>query len=103
MMYAIHNRKLRIFPHEMLKVDILKINILERLIGYKLAAADDEHGHADRAMSLALGLPMAFIAMSDFGKRNGVIPGMFPAANETLSRLLSFFRRQNIPEDHISV
>lgn len=101
MMHAINNRVLEIFPHELLKVDILKINIQDRLTGYKLTAPDDAaHGHADRAMSIALGLPMALVAMSDLGLRNEMIPGMFPAATESLRELIDVKKRPHY-EDNV--
>ena len=39
--------------------DLRKLLIVEKQFGFKLEAAADKFGHADRAFALAIGLPMA--------------------------------------------
>ncbi len=52
-------RKIDLYPDGELRRDLLRLMIVEKPYGYKLEAISDEHGHADRAVALALALPTA--------------------------------------------
>lgn len=52
-------RKIDLYPEPNLKRDLLRLCIVEKSYGYKLEAISDEYGHADRAIALAIALPMA--------------------------------------------
>lgn len=54
------SRTIQLYPHEDLRRDLLKLMIVEKPgWGFKIEAAADEHGHADRAIALAIALPVA--------------------------------------------
>ena len=59
MLQAFRGRKIDLYPHEDLKRDLLRLTIAEKSFGYKLEAVHDEYGHADRAIAMAIVLPMA--------------------------------------------
>lgn len=64
---VLRNRELEGYPDDELRTDLLKLAIEERMGGYKLVAAkDEETGHADRAMALAIILPHAVVTMNDY-------------------------------------
>ncbi len=64
LMNTFRNRKLDLYPEPDLMRDLERVNIVERSWGYKLEAAHDEDGHADRAIALAMLLP-AFLNLLD--------------------------------------
>ena len=54
------NRRIALYPDEMLTRDLHRLVIKENRLGhYKLDAIKDEYGHADRAIALAIALPAA--------------------------------------------
>lgn len=56
---AFQNRLIELYDDKPLHDDLLKLNIVEKQSGFHLQAPDDENGHADRAIALALCLPSA--------------------------------------------
>ena len=54
---AFANQTLGLYRDEALMRDWAKLSIETKNYGYKLVAAADEHGHADRAMAIAQALP----------------------------------------------
>lgn len=60
------NRKIALYDDPGLVNDLYRLTIVERSYGYKLTAISDDTGHADRAIALAITLPLALeIAMED--------------------------------------
>ena len=58
LMNTFRNRKLLLYPEPDLMRDLERVNIAERSWGYKLECSHDEdEGHADRAIALAMLLP----------------------------------------------
>jgi type III secretion system FlhB-like substrate exporter len=53
------NRQIDLFEHKDLVDDLMRVQIEEKPIGYKLTARRDEKGHADRAIALGMVLPYA--------------------------------------------
>jgi hypothetical protein len=56
---AFAHGQLELYRHPELLSDLAKLSIVETTWGVKLTAVSDENGHADRAVSLAMGLPGA--------------------------------------------
>jgi hypothetical protein len=54
------------YPDESLIRDLGRISLVERQAGYRLDAPRGEHGHADRGMALAMGLPCVRQAMRSY-------------------------------------
>ena len=60
------SRVLDLYPDEDLMRDLGRLSIQERPSGgYRLSGTRDEHGHADRAMALAIALPLAWQAIGE--------------------------------------
>jgi hypothetical protein len=59
LLQVFRNRQLDIYREPALLDDLMRLQIEERPIGYKLTARRDEKGHADRAIALAMTLPSA--------------------------------------------
>ncbi len=59
------NRLIDLYPEKDLLDDLMRVQIEEKTIGYKVTAKRDERGHADRAMALAMMLPVAIKTMRD--------------------------------------
>jgi len=59
LLQAFRSRKVDLYHDEDLKRDLLRLSIVEKSYGYKLESVSDEYGHADRAIALAIVLPMA--------------------------------------------
>lgn len=60
LMNAFKNKLITMHAEPMLVSDLLKLSIVEKPTGYRIEAPEDpETGHCDRAMALALALPMA--------------------------------------------
>jgi phage terminase large subunit-like protein len=55
------NRRIDLYPDDLLIEDLHRLTIVERRYGYKLEAVSDERGHADRATALAIVLPMMLL------------------------------------------
>jgi len=55
---AFRSRRIQIYPDERLKEDLFRLTIVERRYGFKLEAISDDQGHADRAIALAIVLPL---------------------------------------------
>jgi phage FluMu gp28-like protein len=54
------NRTVRLYRDEALLRDLMRLTIVERANGsFRLQTMRDEHGHADRAIALAMALPTA--------------------------------------------
>lgn len=53
------SRQIELYPEPDLVADILKLRIVEKAFGFKLEAPEDESGHADMAIALAVALPAA--------------------------------------------
>lgn len=51
---AFSNRLIDLYRDADLIRDLCRLTIVERQSGFRLAAARDEHGHADRAMAMVL-------------------------------------------------
>lgn len=65
------NRRIKLYPEDSLKADLHRLSIVERNWGYKLVSASDDAGHADRAIALAIALPIAMeIATSEAGEED---------------------------------
>ena len=63
---AFRNRRIDLYPDNRLIDDLYRLTIEERSYGYKLSAISDDEGHADRAIALAITLPLALeITMAD--------------------------------------
>ena len=60
------NRRIELYRDQRLIDDLYRLAIVERSYGYKLEAVSDDMGHADRAIALAIPLPLALeISMVD--------------------------------------
>lgn len=53
------NRMIELFPDPQLEDDLLRIQIEQKITGFKITAISDEAGHADRAIALAMTLDLA--------------------------------------------
>lgn len=53
------NHRIDLYRHDALLDDLMRVQIEEKAIGYKLTARRDEKGHADRAIALGMVLPYA--------------------------------------------
>lgn len=74
LLQAFRDRSIRLYRDDDLLNDLGRLSIQERTWGYKLVAASDEAGHADRAIALAIVLPvMAEIADTEIVD-NGPMP-----------------------------
>jgi hypothetical protein len=56
---AIRNKRLELYPDNALIDDLFRLSIVERRYGLRLEAVSDDRGHADRAIALAIALPVA--------------------------------------------
>ena len=56
---AFRDRTVDLYDHKDLIDDILKISLVPRSYGFKLEASRDQMGHADRGITMAMGLPFA--------------------------------------------
>jgi phage terminase large subunit-like protein len=56
---AFRNRVIDLYRDPALESDLKKLRLKEIGFGYKLVAAEDESGHADRAIALSIVLPLA--------------------------------------------
>ena len=66
LLQTFRNRRIDLYPDDQLINDLFRLVIVERSYGFKLTAISDETGHADRAIALAITLPLALeIAMAD--------------------------------------
>ena len=69
------NRRIDLYRDERLIDDLFRITITERSYGFKLEAISDSSGHADRAIALAITLPLALeVAMADIEPEEDVEP-----------------------------
>jgi len=59
LMGAFRSRTIQLFREPELVADLMRLTIVERSWGYKLTAASDDAGHADRAIALSIVLPVA--------------------------------------------
>lgn len=59
LLQVFRNRQIDLYNERSLLDDLMRVQIEERAIGYKLTARRDEKGHADRAIALAMILPFA--------------------------------------------
>lgn len=59
MVSAFRNHLIELHPDKALETDLLKLSIVEKQSGFHLVAPEDENGHADRAIAMALALPGA--------------------------------------------
>ena len=62
-------RKIDLYADDDLRRDLLRLMIVEKPYGYKLESCHDEHGHADRAIAMAIALPAASQVSELNGKR----------------------------------
>ncbi len=66
LLQTFRNRRIDLYPDDRLVNDLYRLTIEERSYGYKLTAISDDTGHADRAIALAIPLPLALeITMAD--------------------------------------
>jgi len=56
---AFRGGQIEMYNNPQLINDLSRLTIAEKSFGYKLEAASDEEGHADRAVALAIALPQA--------------------------------------------
>lgn len=64
---AFRNRKIELYDDPQLVDDLFRLTIEERSYGYKLSAISDDSGHADRAIALAITLPLALAISMEGG------------------------------------
>jgi hypothetical protein len=58
---AFRGGQIEMYKNPQLINDLSRLTIAERSFGYKLEAASDDEGHADRAVALAIALPQALL------------------------------------------
>lgn len=59
LLQVFRNRQIDLYPEPKLIEDLIRLQIIEKQSGFKLAAVSDEKGHADRAIAMAMALPWA--------------------------------------------
>lgn len=59
------NRQIDIYHDEDLEKDLMRIQMEDKGVGYKVTSRSDEMGHVDRAIALAFGLVEATTAMNE--------------------------------------
>jgi len=72
---AFRSRMIELYDDPALVNDLHRLTIVERKYGFKLEAVSDEHGHADRAIALAIVLPpMLEAAAADPPPEESMVP-----------------------------
>lgn len=62
------SRRIDLYPDQQLITDLGRLSVQERAYGQRLVAPRDEHGHADRAVALSIGLPFAMDVPAHVGQ-----------------------------------
>lgn len=76
MVSAFRNHLIELHPDKALETDLLKLSIVEKQSGFHLVAPEDENGHADRAIAMALALPGALEMAKELNLRPIAPPPM---------------------------
>ncbi|REK13004.1 MAG: hypothetical protein DWQ37_10285 [Planctomycetota bacterium] len=72
---AFRNRQIRLYHEPALLADLSRLSIEQRSYGYKLVAPSDAaHGHADRAIALALALLSGEMSISEYVEPEPPLP-----------------------------